>query len=448
VGVKISIIGAGSAVFSLSLIKDLCLTANLTDSRISLMDNDPERLDAAFKLCTRYAQESGRRFLIEKTTDRKHSLQGADFVINTALAAGHDRLRKGWEVAFRHGYRFGGSLHIVHDEAFWVNFFQLQLMESIMRDISDICPESWFVLVANPVLAGVTYLSRKYRGAKIVGMCHGYGGVYNLASVVGINKVEMSFEIPGVNHFVWLNRLDAQGHDAFPLLKQWIEKKADEYFSSCPPCDHMGPKAVDLYRRFGVFPIGDTGNPGGGCWGYWYHKDRKTEKKWKEDPYSWYGAYFKDGLRRVTEIRRIASDSAVRVTEAFSGLSGEPMIPLIEALACNVERTVIVNVMNTENYVEGVPLDFEVEIPATVNGSGIFGRKTKQLPAPVLSFLHRDRIVPVELELQAYDSGCSEYLLDLILMDPWTKDGDQASRLKKDIFSLPFNEEMRKHYCK
>ena len=43
------IIGAGSAVFSLSMIRDLCLTPNLHGCEISFMDVDMARLDAAYQ---------------------------------------------------------------------------------------------------------------------------------------------------------------------------------------------------------------------------------------------------------------------------------------------------------------------------------------------------------------------------------------------------------------
>lgn len=43
--VKIGVVGAGSAVFSLGLVKDLCLTANLSGSEVSFMDVDPHRLE-------------------------------------------------------------------------------------------------------------------------------------------------------------------------------------------------------------------------------------------------------------------------------------------------------------------------------------------------------------------------------------------------------------------
>ena len=93
VEVKISIIGVGSAVFSLSLIRDLCLTPNLEGSVVSFMDINKEKLDAVYSLCKRYAEEIGIKLKLEKTMNRRESLRDADFVVNTALAAGHYRLR-------------------------------------------------------------------------------------------------------------------------------------------------------------------------------------------------------------------------------------------------------------------------------------------------------------------------------------------------------------------
>ena len=85
---RIGIIGAGSAVFSLSLVRDLCLTPNLAGATVSLMDVSPERLDAIVTLCRRYAEESGARLTVEQTTDRRACMAGCDFVVNTALVTG------------------------------------------------------------------------------------------------------------------------------------------------------------------------------------------------------------------------------------------------------------------------------------------------------------------------------------------------------------------------
>ena len=114
--IKISLIGAGSGAFSIQLIRDLCLTRNLEGCTISFMDINPERLEGSFILCQRYAKELGVDFPFEKIQNRSEFLQGADFVINTALAAGHHRLQASWEIAWRYGYHWGGSLAIMHEE--------------------------------------------------------------------------------------------------------------------------------------------------------------------------------------------------------------------------------------------------------------------------------------------------------------------------------------------
>ena len=54
---KICIIGAGSAIFSLNLIKDICVNEHFKGCTVSLMDINEDRLDAIYGLCTRYASE-------------------------------------------------------------------------------------------------------------------------------------------------------------------------------------------------------------------------------------------------------------------------------------------------------------------------------------------------------------------------------------------------------
>ena len=57
--VKVTIIGAGSVVFSLGLVKDLCLTEGLKGSTVCFMDINEERLDVVYQLAGRYAEDLG-----------------------------------------------------------------------------------------------------------------------------------------------------------------------------------------------------------------------------------------------------------------------------------------------------------------------------------------------------------------------------------------------------
>jgi alpha-galactosidase len=445
---KIALIGAGSAQFSLNLLRDICLTPNLHDSVICMMDIDAVRLDAVYTLCQRYAAEVGVQLKLEKTLDRHVALQDADFVVNTALTAGHYRLRDGLAIAEKHGYRFGGSYHVMHDEAFWINFYQLRHMVSITEDILHICPNAWHVMVANPVLAATTYLGRVYPQAKVVGLCHGFSHVYHLAEMLGYDREHLTFEIPGVNHFVWLTKAFYKGEDIFPRLNEFLENEADEYWRiHGKPSDGLGPAAFDLYKRYGAFPIGDTCTPGGGTWPWWYHTDEATEKRWHEDPATWWKNYFGYLIEEVAEIGQVSVDQTVRVTDHFPPVkSKEVIVPLLESLACDIPRVIIANIFNTGNFVPGVPANFQVEIPTLVSKHGVQGIQTDPLPNALQSYILSDRVAPVNIELEAFATGRKDLLLELIIMDPWTRSQAQAEALLNDILALPYHEEMRAHF--
>lgn len=445
---KIAIIGAGSAVFSLNLIRDLCLTPNLRGCTVTLMDINPERLGAVHRLCARYAAEIGIDLRLEKTTDRREAIRGADVVVNSALAAGHQRLRDGWAIARKHGYRWGGSLHVMHDEAFWINFYQLKLFEGVIEDMLELAPNAHYIKVANPVMAGVTHLARKYPEAKVIGLCHGFGGVYDIARRLGLtDRDKLSYAIPGVNHFVWLTQLRYDGQDAMPLLDRWIAEQAQSFWQASDGHGELNPKKVDLYRRTGAFPIGDTAGDGGGSWGWWYHLDEATERRWRQHPDRFWHGFFTGGEAEVAEIKRISDDEAVRVTDHFKPEhSHEVIVPVIESLLCDVPRVLIGNVVNSGDYVPGVPRDFAVEVPIYINSGGLHPTQTAGLPPAPLAWLLRDCVAPVNLELEAFNAGSRRLLLELIMMDPWTRSMDQACAMLDEVMALPYHADLRAHY--
>ncbi len=411
------------------------------------MDVDQDRLNAAYTLCQRYADEIGADLHLEKTTDRRVSLQDADFVINTALVTGHQLMMDGIQIASDLGYRYGGSYHIMHDEPFWVNYYQFKFFDELTEDMLEICPDAWHLLVANPVLAGTTHIYRKYPQAKMIGLCHGYANVYQIANVLGLDHEGLNFELPGLNHFIWLTQCHHNGKDVFPLLDRWIEEKSAEYWETTWKPGEINPNAVDLYKRFGAFPIGDTCTPGGGAWPWWYHTDDETEARWKEDVAGYRQRVFEKMKATANWSQKLATDPSVRLTEEFPPeKSGWDMIPVIESMVCDIPRTFIVNIGNRGNFVNGIPLDFEVEVPAQVSKSGVRGIQTQGLPPEILVYALRDRIAPVNMELSAYERGSRELLIQLILMEPWTRSEQQANALLNAILSVPGNEEMRLHY--
>lgn len=441
---KIVLIGAGSIVFSVSMIKDICLTKKLWGSEVCLVDINEERLENAYNLCTRYAKEVGAELLITKSLDRLEALKGATFVVNTALVGGHKNMNDGIRVAKEFGYHYGGSLHIMHDEGFWVNFYQFKLIEEVYLDAKRICPDSWHILLSNPVVAATTMMLRKYRDPKFVALCEGPNAVFRLFKQLGYDEKDVTYELSGINHYIWMTKLNYKGEDGFKLLDKWIEENGNNPEKTV---GELCPKVLDMYKTFGALPIGDTYIAGGGsnCW--WYHSDAQTQKEFNEDPEKAWADYFADCEKKLKDIETYVKDDSVRMTDIFGKEhSEEVIIDLIESLACDVERKIVVNVINERNEVPGLPLDFNVEVQAICNKNGIAPIATSHLPRAILGHILADRVGPVEVELEATRLRDEELLVDLVMMDHQTKDRKTARAFVDAILNLPWNSQMKEHY--
>jgi alpha-galactosidase len=448
--IKISLIGAGSATFSLGLIQNLCQTPNLAGSRVSFMDVDEDRLATCQRLCSRYAEETNAKLTLEATLDRRESLKGADFVVNTALPGAHSRMVEGMEIGRRYGYRFNGSYHVMYDEAFWINYEQLRFFDSLTEDMLELCPDAWHLMLANPVFAGTTHLQRKYPRSKMTGMCHGFMGARSVAKLLGLEREHVTFEIPGVNHFVWMTYFLHKGRSAWPILDRWIETESQKWWASreYPGGSSLSPKAVALYKIFGVLPIGDTAHWTGASWPYWCHSDEAVEKSYGEvDAWKFWKDFQINSDKHARNLQAVSEDESKKVSEALPGLSSETMTEIIESIACDMPRVFQGNnILNTGQFIPGISQDVAVEIPTLVSQRGVQGIRTNGLPRPIIAQILSDRVGPMEMELAAYNEGSRDLLLQLILMDRNTTSRKQAENLLADILALPYHKDMREHY--
>jgi alpha-galactosidase len=447
--VRIAVIGAGGS-FVAGLVHDLCLAKSLAGSTLVFMDINPERLDSATRVCRRLVAEMDADLKIEQTEDRKTALIGADFVVTIALIDGPRRLSEGWKIAEKHGIHWSGSFHILYDEPFWLNFYQLRLFESITEDMIDLCPNATHLLVSNPVITATTHLSRKYPKIRMVGLCHGFQEVNRIAEVLKLDVSKLQYRIPGVNHFVWVNQLFCEGQDVFPLIDRWLASgEAEEYWKATPE-GILGKKKMDLYRKYGVIPVGDSASITGASWPWEYHTSKEVEAAWGADCRTWWWKYVEGITGMADKLKRIADNTTASVNTLYGMKedlpTGETMVPVMEGLAGDVPQTVVVNVLNDGKWVEGLPEDFEVEVHAFISSAGISPLKTKPLPRAIISHIIRDRVAPVEMELAAHESGSMDLLKQLVMMDRSIRSEKQAEALIEEIFALPYHQELRDWY--
>jgi len=440
--IKIGVIGAGSAVFSMNLVRDLCLTEGLQGSTVVFMDINKERLDMVCRLARRYAAEIGANLRFERTLEREDALRDSDFVINTALVGGHDRVEAQRAVEEQHGYYRGLRLR----------FHQLKLMLDVARDMERVCPDAWLIQSSNPVFEGCTLMTRT-TGIKVVGLCHGHYGYRKIARVLGLEVEEVTFEAPGFNHCIWMTHFRYKGEDAYPLIDEWIETQAKEYWRNRQPEYHetqMSPAAVHMYRLYGLFPIGDTARA---LWDpmWWYHVDLETKKHWYgplggfDSEIGW-SRYLKQLNHRIEQIQRAVNDRSSSLRELFPPeKSGEQIVPIIDALVNDRQGVYQVNVPNN-GAITGIPDDVVVEVPAVVSRSGIQPLHVGSLPQRLMLGVMIPRLLVMERSLAAFTTGDVRYLYDILLSDHRTRTLEQAEEVLKAVLDMPTNKDMATHF--
>jgi len=451
--IKLSIIGVGSAIFSLRLVGDLCKTKGLSGSSVSLMDIDENRLNSVHILATRYAAALGANLKFEKTTDMKRSIEGADFVINTALVGGHEQLDASRKAGEKHGYKRGidsQEFNMVSDYHTLSNYNQLEYFLEVAHSMEEICPNAWLLQSANPVFEGTTLISR-YSNIKVVGFCHGHYGVEVLAKSLGLDIREVDWQVAGFNHNIWLTRFLYKDKDAYPLIDQWIEEEAKEWKPKDPFDDQMSPAAIDMYKFYGRMPIGDSVR--NGSWKYHYNPE--TKKKWYGEHWggadsdlgwAWYQNYLKASTDKSF---KLALDKSVNLLQEFPPevKSGEQHIPFIDALINGNQGRFVLNISNKGPIIPGIPEDVVVEVPVMVNKKGIHPEEINPpIPKRVMNMYLTPRMLRMEWALDAFVSGDKRILQEILIKDPRTKSFEQVKAVVDEILALPFNKEMKKHY--
>ncbi len=87
---KISFLGAGSTIFAKNMMGDILSFPELADCTISLHDIDEVRLETSAAVARQVAATLGAGPTIEATTDRRASLEGADYAIGMFQIGGYE----------------------------------------------------------------------------------------------------------------------------------------------------------------------------------------------------------------------------------------------------------------------------------------------------------------------------------------------------------------------
>jgi alpha-galactosidase len=418
---RVVIIGAGSVSFGRNMIVDLLCAENLQGRglQIWLVDMQEAILDRMCRFAELVKAQVGSDAEIRATSKRAEALPGASFVLTAVSVRRYELWEQDFRIPLSHGFRHplgenGGPGALFH------SLRSLELMMPICRDIERLCPDALLLNFTNPearVLDAILHLTH----VKAVGLCHGvFRAIRFISQYLDIPMEAIEVTSAGMNHFYAVLKVIEKktGQDLFPGL---MEKLVND--DSFPPS--LWKKFIDIFGWF-TYPsddhIGEYVNFGAEFSGV----------KW---PY---------GL----ESRPVAQPRPGPRFDLDTYLSGKPLdedalrpsteiaVPIISAIETDRNaRFDAVNVLNTEGYVENLPRNAIIEVPALCDGAGIRPIYVGPLPEAPATFI-RTQLSIQRLITEAYRIKSKKLLLQALLLDPVVNSITEAEKLLDEMLEL------------
>jgi alpha-galactosidase len=403
---KVTLVGAGSAVFARQIITDILAVDGLDRGAFALVDIDPARLDLARRIAERLVEISGKSWTVEASTDRLEVLQGTDYVVNSIEVAGLQNVRHDYDIPMKYGVDQcigdtigpGGIFKALRTGPAWLE---------IVADVERLAPSAVILNYTNP-MSILTLAASRSSSLTVVGLCHSVQGTSKLlADLLDVPYQELDWKCAGINHNAWFTRLERDGKDLYPLLR---ERAAQ------PEIYERDPVRFDLMLHLGAFVTESSGHfseyvP-------YYRKRQDLLKKYTRQGYLGESGFYANNWPDW----RKANDEHIHLM-----LRGEMEIPLersheyasyiIEAMEHGRPASIHGNVTNTGS-IDNLPAGC-VEVECEVGPEGIRPVKFGSLPEQ-LAALNRSHMAVHDLVVQALlerDRGKALYAL---MLDPLT----------------------------
>ena len=213
---KMVLIGAGSSVFAKGLILDL-IGRKEEQWHLSLVDIDGKVLESIYALGSKMIKQKGADIVLDRSTDRRDVLNGADYVVTTIGVGG----RRAWEqdvfIPRKYGlYQSVGDA--TGPGGVSRTMRMIPPMVEIARDVQKYCPGAFLFNFANP-MTQICQAVTQATGYPIAGLCHGVPqGRRRVASLMGVPEDELSIQAAGLNHMVYIYDIRYEDRDCFPEL--------------------------------------------------------------------------------------------------------------------------------------------------------------------------------------------------------------------------------------
>jgi len=402
---KVAIIGAGSIVFCQTLMLDILATPGLEETEFALMAPSTRRTSQVEAYAQRVISDNQFPARVWKTTDRRKALEGADYVIATFQVGGV----QGFEYDYKIPLKYGVDQCIGDTLGPGGVFRALRSIPTVLdmcHDMEELCPEAVLLNYVNP-MAMICWAIGTTK-VPFVGLCHGVQTTLELISgYVDVPKDQIDYLCAGINHMGWFLKLEHEGQDLYPTLRERFEH----------PAYYVNEKVRgEVFRHFGYFMTESTGHLAE--YVPWFRKNQKALDLYCDEPGfgGETGAYY-NWCKLVAdkyESRDILADQSTEIP----GRSVEYGSYIIEALETGRTFKLNGNVIN-EGMISNLPADCCAEYPLYVDRTGIHKTFVGELPSQCAA-LNMTSINVQRLAVEAGIGGDPEKVVQACALDPLT----------------------------
>ncbi|WP_298850190.1 alpha-glucosidase/alpha-galactosidase [uncultured Ruegeria sp.] len=410
---KITFIGAGSTIFMKNIVGDALLTPALADSHFALMDIDAQRLTESEAVARAMIRSASTGATVTTHTDRRAALDGADFVITAFQIGGYKPCTvTDFDIPKQYGLRqtiadtlgVGGIMRGLRT---------VPVLWDVAQDIMQLCPDATLLQYVNPMAINTWALSEQFPALKQVGLCHSIQNtVEELAHDLDLPKDGFRYKVAGVNHVAFFLRLEHEGRDLYPTLRQGYAcgrlPKPPLLMPRCPNkvryevMDHLGYFCTESSEHLAEYVP-------------WFIKGGRQDlieqfsipldeypTRCEEQITKW-----KDEARTMTDGREL---DVIR--------SHEFAADLMNAIITDTPYAAYGNLPNT-GQIPQLPLGSAVETPCLVDANGVQPSIVTDIPAQLVALM-RSQINVQELTVRALVDQNPEHIYHAAMMDPHT----------------------------
>jgi alpha-galactosidase len=314
------------------------------------------------------SEQLGADAVVEEHPDRRAALEGADFVINAVQIGMHEATLLDFEIPRRHGLKqtIADSMGI---GGIFRGLRTIPFMLDLAREMEELCPGAILLNYTNPMGILTWAVYEAHPTVPVVGLCHNVPyTVREIASYIGVPHEELAYNGAGINHIVWLTRLEHGGEDAYPRLFAAMED---------PEIYAKDKVRFELMRRFGYF-VTESSEHNAEYTPYFLRDDELIER---------YDVPVDEYIRRseANLVEYANTRKKLLAGEAFPlERSVEYGSLIIHSVLTGEARMIYASIENT-NLVENLPRGCCVEVAVAVDGTGLrpchFGELPPQLAA-------------------------------------------------------------------